>query len=111
MQDISTVQKQNIYIYEHLTPKNIAELKLWDSVHVDLICTYRKSIGQQHLGSAIICKDGSMTCITRIDPATGLLKIFETLTFELNEATSFSEEYIDKSSARVRRVSSQNVPF
>ena len=29
-------------LYVNLPPKNIAELKLWDSVHVDLIGTYSK---------------------------------------------------------------------
>ena len=31
-------------LYGHVTPKNIAELKPWDTVHVDLIGSYRNSI-------------------------------------------------------------------
>ena len=31
-------------LYGHLSPKNISEIKMWDSVHVDLIGAYIKSI-------------------------------------------------------------------
>ena len=48
-------------IYGHLPPKIIAELKPWDSVHVDLIGPYSKSIRQQHPGGAIIVNNFSLT--------------------------------------------------
>ena len=41
-------------LYGHLPHKNIAELKPWDSVHVDLIGPYSKSIRQQQPGGTII---------------------------------------------------------
>ena len=40
--------------YGHLTSKIIAEIKLWNLVHIDLVVTYEKSIRQQNPGSAII---------------------------------------------------------
>ena len=39
--------------YGRLLPKNTAELKPLDTVHVDLIGTYSKSMRQQHTGGAI----------------------------------------------------------
>ena len=74
-------------IYGHLPPKNIAELKLWDLVHVDMIGPYIKSIRQQQPGGSIICKNTSLNCMTMIDPATGWFEIVEILTFDLNEVT------------------------
>ena len=47
-------------IYGHLPPKNIAELKPWDLVHVDLIGTYSKSIRQNQIGINIIQKNTSL---------------------------------------------------
>ena len=41
-------------LYGHLPPKNIAELKPWDTVHVDLIGSYRKSIRKQQPGGTVI---------------------------------------------------------
>ena len=50
-------------LYGHLPPHNIAELKTWDLVHVELIGTYSKYIRQKHLGAAIIKNNVSLTCI------------------------------------------------
>ena len=36
--------KKRSTIYGHLPPKNIAEIKPWDTVHLDLIGPYSKSI-------------------------------------------------------------------
>ena len=58
-------------IYGHLPPKNIAELKTWDSVHVYLIGPYSKSIIKQHPGGIVICKNASLTCMSIIDSPTG----------------------------------------
>ena len=88
-------------LYGNIPPKNIAELKLWDSVHVDLIGIYRKSIRQQQPISAIIWNNVSLTCMTMIELATSWFKIVEILTFYLDEVTEGNDEYIDKSSARV----------
>ena len=87
--------------YGHLLPKNIAELKKWDSVRVDLICTYRKSIRKQHPGGTVICKNASLTCMTMIDPATDWFKIVKIPTFDLEEVVLGNDEYIDKSYSRV----------
>ena len=88
-------------LYECLPPNNIAELKLWDTVHVDLIVSYSKSTGQQQPCRAIININVSLTCMAMIDPETGLFEIFEVPTFYLNELTDGNDEYIDKSSVRV----------
>ena len=87
--------KKRKTIYGHLPHKNIAELKPWDTVHIDLIDTYRKSIRQQHPGGTIIPKKASLTCMTMIDPATGWLKIVEIPTFYLDEVTAGNDDYIE----------------
>ena len=48
-------------IYGNLPPKNIAELKPWDSVNVDLIGPYSKSIRKHNLVGNII---KNTVCIT-----------------------------------------------
>ena len=59
---------------------------------------------QQHPGGTIIWKNVSLTCITIIDPVIGWLEIFDIPTFDLNAVTSVNDEYMDKSSARVRQL-------
>ena len=68
-----------------MPPKNIAELKPWDLVHVDLIGTYNNSIRQQQPCGTVISSNYSLTFVTMIDPATGWLYIVEIPTFDLNE--------------------------
>ena len=92
-----------------MPPKNIAELKPWYLVHVDLIGPYSKSIRQHHPGSAIIRKNVSLTCMRMINPATASFKIVEIPTFDLGEVTAGNDEYIDKSSARVSQLF--NIPW
>ena len=87
-----------------MPPKNIAELKPWDLVHVDLIGPYSKSIIQQQSGRSIIKTNVSLTCMTMIDPATGWLKIVKIPTYNLDEVTGVNGEYIDKSSDRVSQL-------
>ena len=53
-------------LYEHLPPKNIAELKLWDTVHVYLIGPYRKYGRHHQPGGTVILKNDSLTCMTII---------------------------------------------
>ena len=72
-------------IYGHLPPKNIAELKPWDSVHVDLKGPYIKSIRQHQLGGTVICKNASLTGMTIIDPATDWFRIVEIPKIDLKE--------------------------
>ena len=83
-------------LYGHLPPKIIAELKLWDTVHMELIVIYSKSIRQHHPGGTVIRHNSSLTCMPMIDPTTGWLEIVETPTFDLEEVTIGNDEYIDK---------------
>ena len=55
-------------LYGSLQPSNIAELKNWGTVHVDLIGTYRKSIINQQTVGATIKSDVSLTYMKMIDP-------------------------------------------
>ena len=71
-----------------MPPKNIAELKIQDLVHIYLICPYINSIRQQQPGGAIISKNASLTCMTMIDPATGWLEMVEIPKFDLDEVTT-----------------------
>ena len=84
--------------------KNIAELKLWDRVHVDLIGPCSKSTIQQNPGGTVIRNNYSLTCITIIDPDTGWFNIFKIPMFDLKEVALGNDEHIDKSSARVSQV-------
>ena len=83
--------KKRKTIYGHLPPKNIAELKPWDIVHVDLIGPYSKTIIQQQPGNTVIRNNASLTCMTMIDPATGWFEIVEIPTFDLEEVTIFND--------------------
>ena len=83
-------------IYGHLPPNNIAELKPWDTVYVDLIGPYSRSIRQQQTGGAFIRKNASLTCITMIDPATGWFDVVEIPTFDLEEVALGNDEYMDE---------------
>ena len=103
MQDVSTVQK-TYTLYVHLPTNNIAELKPWESVHVDLIVTFSKSIRQQRLGGAIIKDHFSLICMKIINPATAWFEIVEIPTYDLNEVTAGNDEYIYKSSTRVSKL-------
>ena len=80
--------KKRKTLYGNFPPKNIKELKPLDSVHVDLIVPYSKSIRHHNPGGAIIRKDASLTCMTMIDPATGWFKFFDIPTFDLDEVTA-----------------------
>ena len=69
-----------------------------------MIGPYRKSIRQHHPGGAIIRNNVSLTCMTMIDLVTGWFDIAEIMTFSIDEVTAGNDEYIDKSSARVRKL-------
>ena len=64
--------KKRKALYVLLPLKNQKILKPWDTAHVYLISTHRKSIRQQQMGGTIIRKSVSLTCMTMIDPTTGL---------------------------------------
>ena len=96
--------KKRKTLYGHLPPKNIAELKPWDTVHVDLISPYRKSIRQHQTGGTVIRNTASITCMMMIYPATGWFKIVKINMFDLEGVAIGNDEYIDKSSARVSQL-------
>ena len=84
--------KKRKTLYRQLSPNNIAFIKPWDLVHIDLIGPYTKSIRQHHTGGAIIWNNASLTCMTMIEPATGWFEIFKISTFDLGEVASGSDE-------------------
>ena len=88
----------------YLSPKNFAELKPWDTVHVDLIGPYSKSIRKYQPGGTVIRNNYSLTCMTMIYPATRWFDIFEIPMFDLEEVAIGNDEYIDKLSARVSQL-------
>ena len=92
--------KKRNTLYGLLPPKNIAELKTWDTVHVDLLGLYSKSYRQQQPVGAIIKNDISLTCMKMIDLAKGCFEIPKVLTYDLDEVTGGNDKYIDKSYAR-----------
>ena len=75
-------------LYGHLPPKNIAELKLWDTVHVYLIGSYNKSIRQHPLGGTVVRYNLSLTCMTIIDPDIGWFEIVKIPMFDLEEGSA-----------------------
>ena len=81
--------------------------KAWNSVHIDLVGPYYKSIIQQHPCGVIIKKYVSPTCLAMIDVVTGWFKNFEVLFLYLAEVAKWYNEYIDKFSARVCYLFSQ----
>ena len=97
--------KKRKTIYGHLPPKNISEIKLWDTVHVDLIGPYSKSIRQQQPGGTVIRNNSILTCTTMIDLDTSWSEIVDIPRFDLDEITLGNDLYIDKSSARVSQMS------
>ena len=96
--------KKRETLYGHLPPKNIAELKPWDTLHVYLIGPYSKSIRQQHPGGTAIFNNSSLTCMKMIDLDTGWFDTVEIPKFDLKEVALGNYEYIDKSSDRVSQL-------
>ena len=93
-------KKRNI-ICGYLPPKNIAELKQWDLVHVDLIYKYDKSIIKNLQGGSTTNNYVSITCMTMIGSATGWFKIVKFPRFDLDDSAYGNNKYMDKSSIRV----------
>ena len=75
-----------------MSPNNIAELKLWDAVHVDLIGPYSKSIRQQHLGVSIIKNNVSLSCMKIINLTTGWFEIVQVAASDLDELKGGNDE-------------------
>ena len=94
-----------------ILPKIISALKLWNSVHIYLMCPYSKSIRQHQPGRAIIKKGMSLTCMTIIDPTKGWFGIVEVPFFYLDELARVNSEYIDKLSASVIQMFNQTWLF
>jgi len=90
--------------YGHLPPKEIGDLKPWQTVHVDLIGPYTVTAKQYQPGNKIVVTELKLTCMTFIDPATGWFEIAEIPTFDLDLIKIGNKEYIDKSSARVSQI-------
>ena len=93
--------KKRNTLYGNMPPKNIAELKPWDTVHSCLIGPYSKSIRQQKPGGSVIRNNSSLTCMMMIDSATGWFEIVNIPMFDIDDLTLVNYEYIDKSSTRV----------
>ena len=68
------------------------ELKPWDTVHVELIGLYSKSITKENPGSAIIEKNASLTHMTMINPVTGWFEMIEVTRYDLNYFTGRNDE-------------------
>ena len=91
-------------LYGYLPPKNIEELKTWNTVNVDLMVPYIKSIRQQKPGGTVIQNNACPTCMTMIEPALEWFDIVEIPAFYLEEVALGNYEYIDKSSSRVTQM-------
>ena len=83
-------------LYGCVPPKNIAELKPWDTVNVDPIVPYIKSIRKQNLGGAIRKNNVSLTCIMIINPDIGWFEIAKVPEYDLGEVMEGTYEYINK---------------
>ena len=87
-----------------MTPKSISALKPLNSVHIDLIGPYAKSIIKHQPGGAILKKDVNLTCMIMIDNATGCFEIFKVPYFNLEEVAKGNIKYIDKSYQRLNHI-------
>jgi hypothetical protein len=75
----STCQKfkKRNHKYGHLPPKEVGELKPWDTVCVDLIGPYKILAKQRQPDGSIKKKDLTLCAMTFVDPATGWFEIAE----------------------------------
>ena len=79
-----------------MTPNNIAEIKHWDTVHVDLPGPYIKSTRQQHPDVTTIKNDVSNTCMKMINQDMGWFEIVKVPKFDLDNVKGGNDEYIDE---------------
>ena len=73
----------------------VSVLKFWNSVHINLIIPYDKSIIQHNSGDTIINKDIRFNCIKITDLATGWFNFSEKPSFTLKEVSTRNNEYIE----------------
>ena len=91
-------------LHGHLPPNNIAELKTWNAVHVNLIGLYSKSIRQHQTGNNIIKNNVSLTFMNMINTYTVWFEIFKVLMYEINVVMGVNDEYIDNSYATISQI-------
>ena len=63
--------KKRKTLYGYLPPKIIASLKMFNSVNINLLVPYSKSIRQHHTGDKTIKKYMSLTLMIMIYPTSG----------------------------------------
>ena len=91
--------------YGHLPPMtNIARLQPWNTVHIDLIGPYTKTVKQHQPGNTVKEVDLHLTCMTFIDPSTGWFEIAQVPYFDMDNVKIGDTEYIDKTSARISQL-------
>lgn len=96
--------------YGQLPPKNVGDLKPWNTVHVDLIGPYSLLAQQEQPDGSQKQKEFQLTCMTMIDPDTGWFEIVEVPNYiiqDIQKKTITERTAIDKSSARISRLFSQ----
>jgi len=90
--------------YGYLPPKNIGDLKPWNTVHIDLIGPYTVEVQQNQPGNEIKKVKLQLTCMTFLDPATGWFEIAEVPYYDNEEIKHGNKEQIDKTSARISQL-------
>ena len=82
----------------------IEEITPWNTVNVDLIGPYTKTVQQNQPGNLIKEFDLHLTCITFIYPCTGWFEIAQVPFFYIEEIKIDNKEYIGKTSARTSQL-------
>ena len=90
--------------YGNLPPKNIAKLKLWHMVHIDLIGPYTKNVKQHQPDNIIKDIDLQLCYMTFIDPATGWFEITEVPYYDTEEVRLGNNTYISKTSVIISQL-------
>ena len=98
------MSKKRKTLFGCLPPNNIANLKLWDTMYVDLIGPYSKYIRQHQTGGSVIKNNVSLACMTILDPIMGWFEIFKMPIYDLDEVMGSNYLCIDKSSSRLSQL-------
>ena len=99
--------------YGKLPAKIVDPLIPWNTVHTDLIGPYSLTAKQYQPHGSIKEVTLQLTCMTMIDPCTGWFEIVEVPNYivesvkDIKDKSSDSQEFIDKSSARISRLFDQ----
>ena len=93
--------KKRKILYGNIPSNIIVAFKKCNSMYIDMIVPYFKSIRQKKPGGTFINKDMRLNCMKMIYLTTGWFEIFEVPWFDLNEVAGGNSEYIDKTSARL----------